>query len=85
MIANPAQYGFTDVTTSALGDGVLSGQGYLFWDAIHPTTAGHQFIADVAAAMVPEPSSIILLISAGGPLAFWGMIRRHPARQENGA
>ena len=56
-LANPAQYGFTNVTASALGDGVLSGQGYLFWDDIHPTTVGHQIIADFAAAsMVPEPS-----------------------------
>jgi hypothetical protein len=51
----PARYDqgrFTSVTTSAIGVGVLGGQGYLFWDLIHPTTVGHQVLADVAAASV---------------------------------
>jgi len=64
VIANPANYGFTNVTTGALEDGNLSGQGYLFWDEEHPTTVGHQFIAGVAASAVPEPSSLILLGTA---------------------
>jgi phospholipase/lecithinase/hemolysin len=62
VIANPGAYGFTNVTTSALQDGVLSGQGYLFWDPVHPTTAGHQIIADTAfASVAPEPTSLVLL------------------------
>jgi phospholipase/lecithinase/hemolysin len=71
MIANPANYGFTNVTTAALDDGVLSGQGYLFWDEVHPTTAGHHIVASAAAAsMVPEPSSIVLMLSG---LAAWSV------------
>ena len=61
VIANPSQYGFTNVTSDALDDGVYSGQGYLFWDPIHPTTAGHEIIGNVAASAVPEPSSLLLL------------------------
>ncbi len=62
VIADPASYGFSNVTTSALGDGALSGQGYLFWDTVHPTTAGQRIIGDAAfAAVAPEPSSLALL------------------------
>jgi phospholipase/lecithinase/hemolysin len=61
VIANPSQYGFTNVTSDALDDGVYSGEGYLFWDPIHPTTVGHQLIGNLAASAVPEPSSLLLL------------------------
>jgi len=60
VMANPANYGFTNVTSGALEDGNLGAQGYLFWDEEHPTTAGHQFIADVALSSIPEPSSFVL-------------------------
>jgi len=73
VLANPANYGFTNVTTGALEDGVLSGQGYLFWDEEHPTTVGHQFIAGIAAASIPEPSSFVLLATAVcGLTVVWG-------------
>jgi phospholipase/lecithinase/hemolysin len=80
-IANPAQYGFTNVTTTALGDGVLSGQGYLFWDSIHPTTDGHQLIAGIAAAsMVPEPDSMTLMLGSLGLLFVgWKVSRSRTA------
>jgi phospholipase/lecithinase/hemolysin len=63
-MANPAKYGFTNVTSGALEDGNLGAQGYLFWDEEHPTTAADQFIADVALSSIPEPSSFVLLATA---------------------
>jgi phospholipase/lecithinase/hemolysin len=70
-MANPGTYGFTNVTDSALANGVLTGQGYLFWDIVHPTTVGHELIANLAASAVPEPSSITLLLTAGCAVLGW--------------
>jgi phospholipase/lecithinase/hemolysin len=83
---NPGGFGFTNATHAALSDGVVSGQGYLFWDSIHPTTAGHAIIAgDVFAQAVPEPSSVVLFAFAGAVLlgrAGWKAraLRRQTAR-----
>jgi phospholipase/lecithinase/hemolysin len=57
--ANPGPYGFTDATNSAIGNtgdsqlppsgttdlGKTNPNALLFWDSIHPTTAGHRLIA----------------------------------------
>jgi phospholipase/lecithinase/hemolysin len=60
VVANPAQYGLTNVTGEAINPS-LNGNGYLFWDQEHPTTAVDQIIAGIAAQSVPEPSSLLLL------------------------
>jgi phospholipase/lecithinase/hemolysin len=75
IVGNPGAYGFSNVTTSATGDMNLGAQGYLFWDSVHPTTAGHQVIGDNAyAAVTPEPSSLSLL--AMGTLGLAGVAWR---------
>jgi outer membrane lipase/esterase len=78
-MANPAKYGFTNVTSDAIDDGVLSGQGYLYWDREHPTTAGHQFVADLGLSSIPEPGSVVMLGTAAcglGVVALWKRKRK---------
>lgn len=61
-IADPAAYGFTNVTTpvwtgnySSASSGHLNATGaaqnqYLFWDSLHPTAHGHAMLASAAQA-----------------------------------
>ena len=75
ILADPTAYGFTNVTTSALGDGQPRRQGYFFWDSVHPTTAAQQLVGNTAAGLVPEPSSLALLVAAGSCLIVWRQVR----------
>jgi phospholipase/lecithinase/hemolysin len=72
IIANPGAYGLTNVTDSAIADGNLSGQGYLFWDTVHPTTVIQALIGATAfATVVPEPSPLTLVLIAAPLLLAW--------------
>jgi outer membrane lipase/esterase len=62
VVANPAAFGYVNVTTPAQGLNVNPDQ-YLFWDLpSHPTTPGHRLIALAADSAVlstfaPEPAT----------------------------
>jgi len=65
ILANPAAYGYTNVTTPAQGLAVNPDQ-YLFWDTpSHPTTTGHRLIGfDAESAVLntfaPEPATWVV-------------------------
>jgi outer membrane lipase/esterase len=72
-IANPAAFGLANVTTPACTTPVVplctsatlvapnAAQTFLFADSVHPTTAGHQILADYAASVIEAPQKIALL------------------------
>ncbi len=63
-IANdPGAFGLSDVTHPCAMSAacVNDPTGYLFWDGIHPTTAGHALMAQLAMAEIPEPETILLM------------------------
>jgi len=74
VIANPSQYGFTNVTGSAINP-TLNGNGYLFWDQEHPTTGADQIIGSLAASEVPEPSTMLVFGTTICALAVWNRLR----------
>jgi phospholipase/lecithinase/hemolysin len=52
IIASPAAYKLTDVTTSSQGNYTVNPDTYLFWDGLHPTTHGHHILAATAEEMI---------------------------------
>lgn len=77
-VADPAAFGFTNVTQSCLAQGCISDlqidpDDFLFFDDIHPTRAAHALLADEirAALAVPAPATL-LLFSTG--LGFWAWL-----------
>lgn len=51
-IQNPAAFGFVNVTNPAMNLSGIDPDTYLFWDGVHPTTKGHQLLAQSAAAIL---------------------------------
>lgn len=65
---NPAAYGLTNVSAGCYslyvepgGTTCANPDQYLFWDALHPTTAMHQILADGFLHAVPEPGTLLLV------------------------
>lgn len=81
--ANPAAYGFTNVTDPCKAGGgddlglpgavCATPDSYLFWDVFHPSSAAHNLIAEAAMRAVPEPAPWSLIV-----VALLGMLAAAP-------
>ncbi|MEZ5610962.1 MAG: SGNH/GDSL hydrolase family protein [Rhodocyclaceae bacterium] len=72
VAANPADFGLVDTSSACALDAacIADADTALFWDGIHPTTAGHALLARAALAAVgvPEPATLLLVVIALGAL-----------------
>jgi outer membrane lipase/esterase len=67
VLASPAKYGLVDVTDSSQGNYVINPDTYLFWDDLHPTTKGHNILAQAAGSLLAPCTNWVQcdLIAAG--------------------
>ena len=78
IVANPGAYGFTDVTDACFNAAVPSlcanPDSYLFFDDFHPSAHAQSIVANgFTSAVVPEPATYVLFVSA---FAFAAVARR---------
>lgn len=76
--ADPGAYGIANASDACGGIIGCDPSTYLFWDGIHPTSAGHALIAGAmfdAVVAVPEPETVALMV-AGLALVAWRVRRR---------
>lgn len=62
VVANPGAYGLTNVVDACGAIAGCNPSQYLFWDGIHPTSAGHAIISNAMLAAVPEPGAVWLML-----------------------
>lgn len=54
IVASPLSYSLNNVTDPAQGNYLVNPDTYLFWDDLHPTTRGHNILADAAASVLSQ-------------------------------
>jgi phospholipase/lecithinase/hemolysin len=52
ILASPSTYALANVTDSSQGNYTIDPDTYLFWDDLHPTTKGHEILAQTAASIL---------------------------------
>ncbi|MDQ2899252.1 MAG: SGNH/GDSL hydrolase family protein [Acidobacteriota bacterium] len=81
IVANPAAYGFTNVTSQCFDatTGSVCGNPdqYLFFDDFHPTARASSILAaNLTAVSVPEPSTSALMAASFLLLGLYSAVRR---------
>jgi MYXO-CTERM domain-containing protein len=86
ILANPAAYGFTNVTGQCDTTAGCNPNTFLFWDDVHPTTYADSLIANLAyqdafgtsTTPTPEPPTVTLFALGGAGLLLLWRSRRNP-------
>jgi outer membrane lipase/esterase len=61
VFTSPSSFGFSNVTDACGAVAGCNPSTYVFWDAIHPTSAAHALVAGAMLTAVPEPASVLLM------------------------
>lgn len=71
IVANPGDFGLTNVTDACAQFIGCDPSTFLFWDGIHPTSGGARLISNAMLAVVPEPATLLLLgVGLAGTVAL---------------
>ncbi len=80
LVGEASSFGLVNVTDACGAIALCNPDTYLFWDGIHPTSAGHALISSaMLATVVPEPATLWMFALGGAALLLRRRRRQPPA------